>query len=143
MAETSERGIVPSDHASATDRDNAPPCLALRPKQAAKAIGISERLLWSKTNAGEIPHARIGRAVIYPVDLLREYLAERGVPPQRMRAIGQAHSVSITGNDSDKGRSANRRVEFVFVERPDQVDRLDLGELTGEPEAETGGNPGD
>ena len=35
------------------------------------------------------------------------YLAERGVPPERMRAIGQAHTVSIAGNDSDKGRSAN------------------------------------
>ena len=51
--------------------------LALRPKQAAKALGIGERLLWSKTNAGEIPHLRIGRAVVYPVDLLNAWLAEQ------------------------------------------------------------------
>ena len=56
---------------------DAPPRLALRPKDAARALGIGERLLWSKTNCGEIPHVRIGRAVVYPVDLLREYLARR------------------------------------------------------------------
>jgi hypothetical protein len=40
-------------------------------------LRISERLLWSKTNCGQIPHCRIGRAVVYPIDLLREYLIER------------------------------------------------------------------
>ena len=51
--------------------------LGLRPKEAAEALGISERLLWTKTNCGEIPHCRIGRAILYPVDLLREYLREQ------------------------------------------------------------------
>lgn len=51
------------------------PCLALRPRQAAQALGIGERLLWSKTNAGEIPCVRIGRAVVYPIEALRVYLA--------------------------------------------------------------------
>ena len=51
------------------------PRLALRPKEAAKALGIGERLLWSKTNSGEIPHVRIGRAVVYPIHTLREWLA--------------------------------------------------------------------
>ncbi len=53
------------------------PRLALRPKDAARALGIGERLLWSRTNAGEIPCVRIGRAVVYPVDLLRDYLAQQ------------------------------------------------------------------
>ena len=53
------------------------PILALPPKQAAQALGIGERLLWSKTNCGEIPHVRIGRRVIYPVALLQEYLARQ------------------------------------------------------------------
>ena len=48
--------------------------LGLRPKEAAKALGISERLLWAKTNCGEIPHCRIGRAIVYPVHLLEDYL---------------------------------------------------------------------
>lgn len=49
--------------------------LALRPREAAKALGISERLLWSKTNCGEIPHVRVGRSVLYPVEQLRQWLA--------------------------------------------------------------------
>ncbi len=51
------------------------PRLALRPREAARALGIGQRLLWSKTNSGEIPCVRIGRTVVYPVDLLRDWLA--------------------------------------------------------------------
>jgi len=50
------------------------PCLAMRPREAAKALGISERLLWDWTNRGEIPHIRIGKAILYPVDVLRRWL---------------------------------------------------------------------
>ena len=57
-----------------TDTDARLPRLALRPKDAAHAVGISERLLWAKTKSGEIPHCRIGTAVIYPLRLLQEYL---------------------------------------------------------------------
>ena len=60
-----------------TDGFSDPPRLALRPKQAAKAIGICERLLWSETNAGRIPHLRIGRSVVYPVRELQEWLGEQ------------------------------------------------------------------
>ncbi len=57
---------------TATEMNAAP--LALRPRDAARALGIGERLLWSKTIAGEIPAARIGRAVVYPVHMLKEWL---------------------------------------------------------------------
>lgn len=59
-----------------TECKTVPLQLALRRKEAARALGISERLLWSKTVAGEVPHVRLGRAVIYPVDCLREWLAK-------------------------------------------------------------------
>lgn len=49
--------------------------LGLRRREAAEALGISERLLWVKTNCGEIPHCRIGRTIVYPIDQLREWLA--------------------------------------------------------------------
>ena len=52
------------------------PPLALRAEDAAKALGIGKRLLWTLTNQGEIPHVRLGRAVVYPVDALRKWLAE-------------------------------------------------------------------
>ena len=59
--------------------------LGLRPREAAKALGIGERLLWSKTNAGDIPHLRVGRAIIYPVDLLRDWMAEQASKPAKSR----------------------------------------------------------
>ena len=72
-----ERAQRPPYPLAKSSNDSAVPCLSLRPKDAAKALGIGERLLWSLTNRGEIPHLRFGRAVVYPVDLLREYLAQQ------------------------------------------------------------------
>lgn len=51
--------------------------LALRPREAARALGIGERLLWSLTNRGEIPHLKLGRATLYPVEDLRRWLSEK------------------------------------------------------------------
>ena len=51
--------------------------LALRPKDAAKALGIGERLLWSLTNRNEIPHFKLGSATLYSVDALRQWMAEQ------------------------------------------------------------------
>jgi excisionase family DNA binding protein len=45
--------------------------LAVGRKEAAAMLGISERLLWTWTNAKTIPHVRIGTRVLYPVDELR------------------------------------------------------------------------
>ncbi len=59
------------------------PRLALRPKEAAKALGIGERLLWSMTNQGLIPHLRLGKAIVYPVAELERWLAERAAKGAR------------------------------------------------------------
>jgi predicted DNA-binding transcriptional regulator AlpA len=59
------------------NEDSDIPRLGLRPKEAARALGIGTRLLWEKTNCNEIPHVRIGKAIVYPVDSLREYLARK------------------------------------------------------------------
>jgi predicted DNA-binding transcriptional regulator AlpA len=47
--------------------------LALRPRECAKCIGISERSLWTLTKANEVPHTRLGKSVLYPVDALRRH----------------------------------------------------------------------
>ena len=78
-----EQAHRPPDPPTESSNGRAVERLALRPKEAAKALGIGERLLWSKTNCGEIPHVRIGRAVVYPVDLLRAYLAEQAKGARR------------------------------------------------------------
>ena len=52
------------------------PRLALKPADAARALAISPRKLWELTARGEVPAVRHGKAVTYPVELLREYLRE-------------------------------------------------------------------
>ena len=61
------------------DQSNAPLPLALRPKHAARALGVSERTLWAITadRSSGIPHCRFGKCVVYPVNLLRDWLAKR------------------------------------------------------------------
>jgi excisionase family DNA binding protein len=53
--------------------------LALRPREAAKALGISPRLLWQLTKDGHIPCVRVGsgkrRTVLYPVADLQAWLS--------------------------------------------------------------------
>lgn len=51
--------------------------LLLTPKQAAEALAISERKLWGMTASSEIPHVRIGRSVRYPLDGIRQWIAEK------------------------------------------------------------------
>lgn len=53
------------------------PALALRPRDAARELSISERLLWDWTRSEGLPHVRIGTVVLYPVDGLRQWLNER------------------------------------------------------------------
>lgn len=75
----------------------------------------------------ELSAARAGQAV--------RYLAEHGVSPERLRAIGQADSEPVSPNVDTASRSENRRVEFVLTTlvKPE----------TGDPEGlELGPNPG-
>lgn len=55
--------------------------IALRPRDAAKALGISERKLWALTADPEcdIPHIRLGRLVRYPVRELQDWLAAQAI----------------------------------------------------------------
>ncbi|RMF85050.1 MAG: DNA-binding protein [Planctomycetota bacterium] len=63
--------------AETTTAADIAPRLALRPKEAAKSLGIGERLLWSLTNRGEIPHVKLGKAVLYPIAELERWLSEQ------------------------------------------------------------------
>jgi len=53
--------------------------LALRPREAAKVLGISPRLLWQLTHDGVIPCVRVGsgkrRTVLYPTAQLQSWLS--------------------------------------------------------------------
>ena len=62
--------------------------LALRPKDAAKALGLGSRKLWELTADGTIPHVRCGRAILYPVRELQDWLADQCLD-QRGRCDGE------------------------------------------------------
>jgi excisionase family DNA binding protein len=63
--------------------DVAPP-LALRPREAAKALGISTRHLWQLTKDGHIPCVRVGsgtrKTVLYPLAELQAWLSREATP---------------------------------------------------------------
>ena len=63
------------------------PCLALRPRDAARALGVSERTLWTWTERGDVPHVRLGKAVLYPIHLLQEWLAKQAQADARGREV--------------------------------------------------------
>ena len=69
--------------------------LALRAKEAAQALSISERYLFTLTKDGEIPCVRIGsgsrKTVLYPMESLRNWLASatNPRPEDRRRVAGQ------------------------------------------------------
>ncbi len=65
--------------------------LALRPRDAARALGISERTLWSLTTPrGSIPCVRCGhgkrRAVLYPLADLNAWLTREASPTKGVDA---------------------------------------------------------
>ena len=51
-----------------------PKRLLLKSEEAASTLAISPRKLWELTDSGEIPCIRIGRAVRYSFDHLREWI---------------------------------------------------------------------
>ncbi len=59
-----------------------PAPLALRPRDAAAALGVSERLLldWRKSHG--LPYVRLGETVLHPVDELRAWLRAKALDPE-------------------------------------------------------------
>ena len=83
--------------------------LALRPREAAQMLGISERLL--RTVLPELPHVRVGGAVLLPVDGLREWLTEEakanlGVVSEHVGDKGQSGRGEWYWSLPDEGKEA-------------------------------------
>ena len=65
-----------SDRRGGTDaRDPSVPRLAFRLKEVAESLGVSEGLI--RQILPELPHLRIGTALLFPVDLLGEWLRQQ------------------------------------------------------------------
>lgn len=60
--------------------------LALRPRQAAAALAISEKTLERLTLAGEIASVKLGRCRLYELSVLEKFLEARRVAGQGVTA---------------------------------------------------------
>ena len=63
-----------------------PKPLALRAREAAKLLNICQKTLWFWTKSGIVPHVRVGRAVLYPVDQLQDWLRQQAARQQGQTA---------------------------------------------------------
>jgi len=91
MPGSNGRNIIPDLNPIQTE---PVPRLALRPREAAIALGISERALWKLTAEGVIPVVKIGRSKLYPVAGLRQWLAERAEAAPAGGDGGESHSTA-------------------------------------------------
>ena len=48
---------------------------------------------------------------------VRNYLIKKGIPPQKLEAVGYGEDYPIADNSTSEGRAMNRRVEFEIVRR--------------------------
>jgi excisionase family DNA binding protein len=48
--------------------------LLLTAREAAAAMSISLRTLWTLTASQQVPHIRVGRSVRYPTDALQQWI---------------------------------------------------------------------
>ena len=53
------------------------PRLALTPREASQALGVSERTIGAWISEGILPSTKIGRCRLLPVDALRQWLVEK------------------------------------------------------------------
>ena len=81
---------------SRTDSVDLPNRLALRPKEAAQALGISERKL--REMLPELPHVRRAGVVMLPVDGLKQWLTEEAeAEGRRTTAVAEEIVAEIRG----------------------------------------------
>ena len=77
--------------------EHATKSLALRPREAARALGVCGKTLWSWTKAGIVPHVRVGKAILYPVAELEAWLRQQA----SRQAARQAEAAEQEGRSDD------------------------------------------
>ena len=94
MAEDPQRSEQPKARLCLANR------LALRPKEAAEALGVSEGKL--RQMLPDLPHVRLGTAVVLPVEGLRAWLKEHA-EAEKNRVDESVDEVlrAVAGGDRD------------------------------------------
>ena len=75
--------------------------LALRPKEAAVALGISERTL--RQLAPTLPHLRLGGCLLFPVRVLERWLEEQAKAERAWVDREVEEILGAVGRQSNKG----------------------------------------
>lgn len=118
------------------------PTLLWRPAEAAKALAVSERLLWSLTRAGRVPSVRIGRLVRYDPMALREWVRDSdpttSKDPTGLPANRQVATVGV--RSARRARSASTPLS---PDRPKQTAAADPRRQLPQPEKAEKGQPRD
>lgn len=65
------------EHVPDRQREPVPAPLLLNVAEAALLLRLSQRTVWTLTAARELPHIRIGKRVLYPLDQMRQWIAVR------------------------------------------------------------------
>jgi len=71
--------MISVDSAKLPPAQNKPetPCLSMRRREAAAAIGVSVGELDTWTKKGIIPCVRIGKVILYPVTAIQDWLEKQ------------------------------------------------------------------
>jgi excisionase family DNA binding protein len=73
--------------------------MLLRPKDASRMLALSERTLWSMSQAGLLPCVRVGKSVRYAPDDLAEWV-------KRAKASPLPGPAELEGRRKEMGESA-------------------------------------
>jgi outer membrane protein OmpA-like peptidoglycan-associated protein len=128
VSQTSDNRLkldIPSDISFATGRSDLNP--SLRPILDRFAAGLVDNPAATVTIIGHTDNTG-SDAVNNPLSLerasrVRDYLAGRGVAPQRVYVDGRGSREPVASNASAEGRSRNRRVEIFVAEQQQQPPR--------------------
>ncbi len=102
--ETGKATLTPQSH---LELDKAIDLLRTNPTMVIEVGGHTDNTGDDATNM-KLSHDR-AKAV-------REYMVGRGIGPDKIQAKGYGESNPIANNDTDEGRQANRRTEFIILE---------------------------
>jgi excisionase family DNA binding protein len=100
--------------------------LLFRPQECANSLGVSLRTVMSLVAENAIPYVRLGeRNLRFPVDALRDWLAQRTTWPTALTSVGSAPSGETAGDPGAGGpRHANGAAGVAPGQQPSAAEGL-------------------
>ena len=114
--------------------------LAWRPREAARALGVSERTLAKWTQQGIIPHIRRKKTILYPVDVLRRWLNDQAKAKALKRAgrpVGGdgAEQANATATPAEGAQDAHDGAAIAWLRELLKAGPMDVAKIKDEGKA--------